>query len=305
MVSLVQKRILVWIFLSLMFIVESAFGSIEQKMMEIKSITQRLDLSTILQLQKDMVLSEDPRQLSERPTVTCFQANIDDYLLHKHTSSKKIYGCIFSDQVAMNAALLRAGLFIHTDREMASDTKVFDSKMMSAVIGHDFLGKELFKYHQMVIPEEENRSVYKNKKDIEKQFKKEILDKIIDENKEDFIFFAVVNTQKFKEKITHELLHAQYYSVPQIAPLLLEVFKKSLSSQDQKIIINALGNAGYDMQQQALLLREFYSYFLQYSATDYLRNIKALAEIAPLVDIYAPQIRKALVGRGIKILTIN
>ena len=273
--------------------------------MEIKSITQRLDLSAILQLQKNMAMSKNPKQLSEHPSDTFFQTNIDDYLFNKDASPKKIYGCIFSDQVTMNAALLRAGLFIHTDRGMASDEQVFDSKMMMAVMGHDFSGKDLFKYHQMTIPEQEGMLAYKSKKNIEKEFKKEILDTIIDKNKEEFIFFAVVNTQTFQENITHELLHAQYYYVSEIAPLLLEVFQKSLSSKDQKIIINAFGNAGYDMKKQELLLREFYSYFLQYNATEYLSNIKALADIAPLVNIYVPQIRKALVGHGIKILAIN
>jgi hypothetical protein len=48
------------------------------------------------------------------------------------------------------------------------------------------------------------------------------------------------------------------------------------------------------MEQQELLLREFYSYFLQYNAKDYLSTTKALAPMSELADIYAPKIQAAL-----------
>jgi hypothetical protein len=67
--------------------------------------------------------------------------------LQKSMTIKPIYGCVFSDQVAMNASLLRAGLYVHTKMGMASDGQRFSSHLMSAVRGHDFNGEELSNYN--------------------------------------------------------------------------------------------------------------------------------------------------------------
>lgn len=113
----------------------------------------------------------------------------------------------------------------------------------------------------------------------------------------------VINTKKFKENLSHELLHAQYYNIPQIKPLLLKVWEKVLPD-DQKIIIKSLRDGGYDMDQQDLLLREFYSYFLQYNAKEYIASIKVLAPMAGLADVYAPKIQAELALANIKVLRL-
>lgn len=305
MLASIQHRITSRVFFALLLVATSVWADVQPKAIEIKFVAKELSLPDILQLQKDMCLSETPKQLSEQPTATCFEANIDAYLLNKSPADKKIYGCIFSDQIAMNAALLRAGLYVHTDLGMASDAQLFNSKMMTAVGGHDFMGKELVNFHAHATIPRESAPEHKQVKDIEQQFKKEVLYKIIHENKDNFIFFAIINTKKFKENLTHELLHAQYYNVPEIAPILLHVWQTDVTQNDQKTIINALQNGGYDMQQQELLLREFYSYFLQYNAAEYLKSIKVLACISPLVNVYAPAISNALEQQQIKIITIK
>ena len=305
MLTIYKKIIVSKLILSLVLVSSSVLADIEPKAVNMKFIQKKLNLPAILQLQREMKMSATPKQLSEQPTATCFQANIDDYLLKKSTEDKKVYGCIFSDQVAMNAALLRAGLYVHTDMGMASDAQLFNSKLMTAVGGHDFLGSELVKFHQNAVVPTESATEHKQLKDIEQQFKKEILDKIIHNHKDNFIFFAVINTKKFRANITHELIHAQYYSVPEIAGILLKVWETKVKPRDQKTIMDALQKGGYDMKQQELLLREFYSYFLQYNAVEYVKSIKVLADISPLIHIYAPEISKALKQHNIKLITIG
>jgi hypothetical protein len=56
------------------------------------------------------------------------------------------------------------------------------------------------------------------------------------------------------------------------------------------------------MKQQELLLREFYSYFLQYNAMEYLKGIKVLKDMSPLANLYAPAITKALEEKNIKVI---
>ncbi len=305
MIVFSQKGMIASLVFSLLLTYTNVWADVAGGAIEVKFVAGKLNLSSILQLQKEMTLSENPKLLSEQPNVTCFEASIDEYLLEKSTSNKRIYGCIFSDQVAMNAALLRAGLFVHTDLGIMSDAQLFNSKMMTAVGGHDFLGEELLRFHEIASIPAESAQEHKKIKAIEKQFKKEILDKIIQDNNDNFILFSVINTKKFRENITHELLHAQYYNVPQIAPILLQVWQTEVTPQDQKIIMNALQNGGYDMKQQELLLREFYSYFLQYNAADYLKNIKVLEDISPLVDVYASHIKQALAKKNIKVITLQ
>lgn len=293
-----------WI-VALLLASSSVLAGMEDKSIHIELIDKQLNLPAIIQLRDQMPMSQKPKELSKQPSATCFQANIDDYLLDKSETKKKIYGCIFSDQAAMNSSLLRAGMFVHTGAGNTTDNQLFSSKLMTAVGGHDFDGTELVKYNQEVNIPTESAPEHIKFKLIERQFKQEVIDKIISENNKNFIFFSVINTKKFKANITHELLHAQYYNVPQIAPILLEVWSSKVSIEDKQIIIACLKNGGYDMEQQDLLLREFYSYFLQYDSTEYIKSIKVLANMASLSAKYAPQIAKALEQHNIKIISLD
>ena len=69
--------------------------------------------------------------------------------------------------------------------------------------------------------------------------------------------------------------------------------------------MQALQDGGYDVQQQELLLREFYSYFLQYDATNYMDSIKVLKPMSPLAEKYAAKITRALQEKGIKVLIVG
>lgn len=282
----------------------SSVANAMQQAIEIQMLKSEETIPKLANLQKSMVMSETPKQLSDHPQAICFKANIDEFLIDKNSNFKPIYGCIFSDQVAMNASLLRAGLYVHTDMGMANDEKLFNSNMMSTVGGHDFNGKELCNYRKYAIIPKQTLSQHKILKEIEREFDLQVIKPIIMQNKDNFIFFAIINTKKYKENLSHELLHAQYYNVPEIKPILLQVWNK-VPPKDQTIIINALRNGGYDMNQQELLLREFYSYFLQYNAKNYLSSIKVLAPMAELAEIYAPIIQKALARSNIKVLVLN
>lgn len=273
------------------------------KAIEIQMLKQEQSINQLIELQKSMIMSETPKQLSNSPQAICFKANINDFLLDENTTTKPIYGCIFSDQVAMNAALLRAGLYVHTKVGMANDEMLFSSNLMGAVGGHDFNGEELSSYNEKAVISDQTIPEHRRFKDIEKEFNKQIIKPIILQNKDNFIFFAIINTKYYKENLSHELLHAQYYNVQQIRPTLLQVWEK-VPLSDQQIIIKSLRDGGYDIEQQELLLREFYSYFLQYNAKNYLSTIKVLAPLSVLVEIYAPKIQAALALSNIKVLIV-
>lgn len=282
----------------------SSVANAMQQAIEIRMLKSEETIPKLVNLQKSMVMSETPKQLSNHPQAICFKTNIDEFLIDKNSNFKPIYGCIFSDQVAMNASLLRAGLYVHTEMGMANDEKLFNSNMMSTVGGHDFNGKELCNYSKHAIIPKQTLPQHKIFKEIEREFDLQVIKPIIMQNKDNFIFFAIINTKKYKENLSHELLHAQYYNLPEIKPILLQVWNK-VPPKDQTIIINALRNGGYDMNQQELLLREFYSYFLQYNAKNYLSSIKVLAPMAELAEIYAPIIQKTLARSNIKVLVLN
>jgi len=267
-------------------------------------LTAEQDIPHILQVQHKITMSKKPKELSTHPRATCFQANIDHFLPAHLEQKLPVYGCIFSDQVAMNAALLRAGLYVHTEMGMATDAQLYNSKLMTTVGGHDFSGKELLDYCKQAKIPTGTLPEHQTFKSIEQEFTQQVIQPILDKNKGDFIFFAVINTKKFKENLSHELLHAQYYNTPQIKPILLQVWQK-VPKADQDIIMDCLRNGGYDMSQQELLLREFYSYFMQYNATKYLAGIKVLKSMSPLAKIYAPKIRAALAKEHITVLTVT
>lgn len=271
---------------------------------KIDMLQQPQSIAQIIKIQQAMTMQEQPKQLAAHPSVICFQANIDQFLPKEITTPQPVYGCIFSDQVSMNAALLRAGLYIHTDMGMASDEQLYNSKLMTAVGGHDFAGNELSKYNANVVIPKDSKSEHTTYKNIENEFYTNVVRTLIAKHKDNFIFFAVTNTKKFQENLSHELLHAQYYNVPEIGAILETVWLR-VPKTDQKTIIDCLRNGGYDMEQHELLLREFYSYFLQYNATEYLDSIQVLKPMAPLAKVYAPKIQAALAKHGIEVLTVT
>lgn len=291
----------------IIYIILLLFSSIVNagsNVIEITMLQQEQTLSKLLALQKIMTMSATPKELSAKPQVTCFKANINEFFPAKTISHKPIYGCVFSDRITMNTSLLRAGLYIHTKIGMASDEKLFSSNLMNAVGGHDFNGEELFKYSKQAVISNKTLSKYKRLKNIEAEFDKTIIKPILLQNKENFIFFSIINTRKYKENLTHELLHAQYYNVPQIRQVLLQVWNQ-VPYNDQQIIVKSLQDGGYDMSQQELLLREFYSYFLQYNSKNYLSSIKVLTPMSRLSDIYSPKMQSALHAANIQIVTLT
>lgn len=262
------------------------------------------NICSILDLQRHIVMSKAPKELSQHPRATCFKVNINEFLPIQDKAPQPVYGCIFSDQVAMNAALLRAGLFVHTNVGTATDEQVFNSKLMTTVGGHDFSGSQLTNYFQNTSIPVASSKEHKQYKAIENEFNTKVMRPIIDKNKNNFVFFGIINTKKFKENLSHELLHAQYYDVPQIKEVLQQVWE-TVPSKDQNTIIDCLRNGGYDMEQHDLLLREFYSYFLQYNANEYLEDIKVLKPMAPLAKLYGPKICNALAAHKIKVLKVT
>ncbi len=291
---------IIYIILLLFSSIVNAGGNV----IEITMLQQEQTLSKLLVLQKMMTMSATPKELSAKPQATCFKANINEFFPANITSHKPIYGCIFSDRITMNTSLLRAGLYIHTKIGMASDEKLFSSNLMNAVGGHDFNGEELFKYSKEAVISNKTLPKYKRLKNIETEFDKTIIKPILLQNKENFIFFSIINTKKYKENLTHELLHAQYYNVPQIRQVLLQVWNQ-VPYNDQQIIVKSLQDGGYDMSQQELLLREFYSYFLQYNSKNYLSSIKVLTPMSRLSNKYSPKMQSALHAANIQIVTLT
>ncbi len=271
----------------------------------IKMLKSDRTVSQLVGLQRTMHMSKNPKQLSVDPQATCFKANIDKFMPDEDIAvTKPIYGCVFSDQVAMNAALLRAGLFVHTTMGMADDENLFNSNLMVSVAGHDFSGEELSNYTKQAVTSDQTLPEHTRLKAIENEFDMQVIKPIIQQNQDNFIFFSIINTKKYKENLSHELLHAQYYNSPQIQTIISQVWSQ-VPGIDQKIIITSLRAGGYDVEQQDLILREFYAYFLQYKAKDYLASIKVLAPMADLAPIYAAKIRGALKLADIKVLVVT
>jgi len=272
--------------------------------LNIKNLSIKQNVTKLLDLPKNMLMSNNPEELSQSPQVACFNVDIDEYIPSYLTHKKQIYGCIFSDHVSMNAALLRARLYVHTKSSMTSDKELFGSKLMKVVGSHDFNGKDLVKYKNNLILPEDNDVEYKELKSIEKEFDQKVISNLINNNKDNFIFFAIANTKKYKENLSYELLHAQYYNTPKLKDIIAGIWDK-IEPEHKKIITNALKDGGYDIDQQELLRSEFYSLLMQYNAEDYLSGIEVLAPMSKLVNIYYEVIQNELDKNNIKLITLS
>ena len=269
---------------------------------DLQILDQEQEIADLLDLQQKLVMSEQPKELSRVPQAIRFKVDIRSYLpSHFH---KPIYGCIFSDEVAMNAALLRAGLYVHTKMGIVDDATVFHCDLMKHVAGHDFNGRELAAYGKQpavsapILPE------YKQLREIEREFNQQVILPITQSHQDDFSLFAIMNTKRFKDDLSHELLHAQYYNSPQTRAILAQTWQQ-VSPADQQTIVSSLRNGGYDMDQEELLLREFYSYFLQHNAEEHLASVAVIASMAGLADRYGHKIRAALELAGIPVLKVT
>lgn len=268
---------------------------------DLQILDQEQEIADLLALQQKLVMSEQPKELSQAPQALCFKVDIRSYL--PSHSQKLVYGCIFSDQVAMNAALLRAGLYVHTKMGAVDDATLFQCDLMKHVAGHDFNGRELAAYSRQpavsapILPE------YRQLREIEREFNRQVILPITQNHQDDFILFAIVNSQRFKGDLSHELLHAQYYNSPQLRANLAQTWQE-VSPADRQTFVSSLRKGGYDMDQEELLLREFYSYFLQHDAEEHLASVEVLAPMVGLADRYGPKIRAALQRDGLTILEV-
>lgn len=269
---------------------------------DLQILEQEQEIADLLALQQELVMSAQPKELSPVPQAICFKVDIRAYL--PSHSQKLIYGCIFSDQVAMNAALLRAGLYVHTKMGIVDDATLFQCDLMRHVAGHDFNGRELAAYSRQPAVSTPIQPEYRLLREIEQEFNQKVILPITRNHQDDFILFAIMNTPRFKGDLSHELLHAQYYNSPQLRASLAQLWQQ-VSPADQQTFVSSLRKGGYDMDQEELRLREFYSYFLQHNAEAHLANVAVLAPMVGLADRYGPKIRTALDLAGIPILEIT
>lgn len=269
---------------------------------DLQVLDEEQEIADLLALQQTLVMSEQPKELSRLPQAICFQVDIRSYLPGQ--SQKPIYGCIFSDQVAMNAALLRAGLYVHTKMGSVDDATLYNCDLMKHVAGHDFNGRELAAYGRQPVVSAPILPEHRKLREIEREFNQQVIRRLTQNHQDDFILFAIVNTKRFKGDLSHELLHAQYYNSPQLRASLAQTWQQ-VSPADQQTFESALRSGGYDMDQEELRLREFYSYFLQHSAEEHLASVAVLAPMVGLADRYGPKIRAALELAGISVLEVT
>lgn len=267
--------------------------------------TGKLSINEYLKQKDKFPTTENPKRLSAEPYALCSEIDISTYIPNYNKETyMPVFGCTFSDQVAMNASLLRSGIYIHTPMGMVTDQQLFDSKLMTAVGGHDFLGEDLKKYidtGNFVLPNPD----YAELLSLEQKFWEEIIYPIVEEYQDKFILFAVMNFKTLKQNFSHELLHAQYYNSKQVQDTIKQTWNSKVSAEDKHIIKDALEAGGYDVQQEELLYREFYSYYMQYDAKNYLESISVLKPMAELTERYVPAITMACKQSSFDAIAIN
>lgn len=103
---------------------------------KISFIETPITLQEIDRVQSNIPINENWNKISENPTCRCYEIDIKDFIPEEELPVKKpTFGCVFSDQVAMNVSLLRPALYIHTDLGLANDKEVFASMYMKVVKG--------------------------------------------------------------------------------------------------------------------------------------------------------------------------
>ena len=257
-----------------------------------------------------MKIKDSIKVNSAKPEAVCFA--VDPAVFAASTKqlqqpSLHTYGCLFSDQQSMNAALLRSGLYLYTQQGVVNDAAFLSSPYHKMVAGHDLMSNDLRRYLNARSKDKRGITLKQQSAPVlamEQQFWHTfLLPKL--KRKADFFLFAVFVRPALKENLSHELLHAQYYQLPTLRHLLRDIWQHQVSAVDRATIIQALAKGGYDTRDQELVLREFLSYCLQYRAKSYVSRVKPLATIAPLITKYARIIVQTARQKGITLISVE
>jgi hypothetical protein len=185
---------------------------------------------------------------------------------------RSAYLCISNTQKGMNSSLGRASAFIEgvggPRGELVKQTDPTYVSYKTRIGGHDLRGADLLRFNDAVV-----EACAKSKDDpayCYNAYEKDIFENfILPRAKKDpnfvVITFGHTSNMDWREVVTHEILHAQYFIDPKFRAIADQFWNDALEDEDRAEVRDAL-SAYYDPEDELLMRNEFQAYMLMAGA---------------------------------------
>ncbi len=213
--------------------------------------------------------------------------------------------CQSSTRDEMNSALLRASFFIEGLSDPSNKGRIkrqddSDYEYYKDIIGgHDLRGEDLLRFHKK--SQEECAAGKNDAKVCADAFEKDMFETFIvpeASKRKNFVVitFASRDGSGWRDVVTHEIMHAQYFTQPLYKETVDAFWETDVSAQDKALVIASLSQY-YDGSDELLMKNEFQAYMLMSGAESSL--------LGNLVVKYRPALMKKLEAKGVKPIQVQ
>lgn len=128
-------------------------------------------------------------------------------------------------------------------------------------LGHDIKPQDLVNFYK-----DANLKCKENDSYCLNQYEKELEKYIFESQKTNYVTLALeAKTNIFFQVLTHEILHAQYFTSSTYREKIKDFWQNQISSSDKEQITKSLSKV-YNISDEFLLLNEFQAYLLEYQS---------------------------------------
>ena len=216
---------------------------------------------------------------------------------------KSAFLCLSNTQKGMNSSLGRASFYIEgldgkkNTVVLQDDAKYQRYKHM--IGGHDLRGADLLRFNDAA--EEFCRANGRQENFCPNSYEKDIFENfIVPYAKRDpsfvVITFASQSSMGWRDVVTHEIMHAQYFNDPKYRKICDDFWAKEVSAEEQKAIKQVLARY-YDATDELLMKNEFQAYMLMAGASR--------SQLSRFVPKYRDKLMKQLEQAGVRPIQIK
>jgi hypothetical protein len=177
--------------------------------------------------------------------------------------------CLSFDQRNMNLAFMRASYFVERSQVILSHDDYSLKSYIEDIGGHDLKGQDLLRFYEaskLACEQSGNdKNICLNNQERE-LFEEFLLPEIKQNPNFVVITYAVKSSLYYESILSHEILHAQYFTQPKFQAVVDKFWAQNVSDPDKRAIKKMLSSI-YDVENEYVLKNEFQAYVLQVNAT--------------------------------------
>lgn len=210
-----------------------------------------------------------------------------------------VYLLIVNGSVEMNTLLLRISTFVEIHPELYVGNQLYHQR----AAGHDLQGKDILKYIEAVksnplafVASDSMDTSQQLRLNQEREFLFETILPLLHKNSNS-VFLGVFSDGKLRV-ISHEFLHAQFFTNPEIKSSVINFWQNKVH-QDDKLAFKEAVKIHYNTADEELMANEFFAFILEKDAEI---NFKYNSVMLALVTKYKEAYLDYFAAKNIKVV---